>query len=161
MCFPQRCLDSAPCLVCDSFEEFEVFVHKYSPRLWIRDWLFSTHAYVKQNKEEKIFFFFLTKFLRRYRCLSAGPGPEASIMSRFMELREFGDAATFLRKTNLEQLAAQSHAFDGTVRRPVCVLCENEFFYYYYWCRILSKFKSLILNPIQVLCMWKRIDILT
>ncbi|KTG44281.1 hypothetical protein cypCar_00004644 [Cyprinus carpio] len=33
-------------------------------------------------------------------------------MSRFMELREFGDAATFLRKTNLEQLAAQSHAFD-------------------------------------------------
>lgn len=45
-----------------------------------------------------------------------------------MELREFGDAATFLRKTNLEQLAAQSHAFDGTVSRPVCVLCENEFF---------------------------------
>lgn len=32
-----------------------------------------------------------------------------------MELREFGDAATFLRKTNLEQLAAQAHAFDGTV----------------------------------------------
>ncbi|XP_073679283.1 myosin-7 [Garra rufa] len=33
-----------------------------------------------------------------------------------MELREFGDAATFLRKTNLEQLAAQSHAFDGKKR---------------------------------------------
>nr|XP_055045043.1 myosin-7 isoform X1 [Misgurnus anguillicaudatus] len=37
-------------------------------------------------------------------------------MSRFMELREFGDAATFLRKTNLEQLAAQAHAFDGKKR---------------------------------------------
>ncbi|RXN02710.1 myosin-7-like isoform X1 [Labeo rohita] len=37
-------------------------------------------------------------------------------MSRFVELREFGDAATFLRKTNLEQLAAQSHAFDGKKR---------------------------------------------
>uniref|UniRef100_A0A8C1YYN3 Myosin, heavy chain 7B, cardiac muscle, beta b n=1 Tax=Cyprinus carpio TaxID=7962 RepID=A0A8C1YYN3_CYPCA len=37
-------------------------------------------------------------------------------MSRFMELRDFGDAATFLRKTNLEQLAAQSHAFDGKKR---------------------------------------------
>ncbi|XP_067302573.1 myosin-7 isoform X2 [Pseudorasbora parva] len=37
-------------------------------------------------------------------------------MSRFMELREFGDAATFLRKTNLEKLAAQSHAFDGKKR---------------------------------------------
>jgi len=51
-----RCLDSAPCLACDSFEEFEIFVHKYSPRLWIRDWLFPSHAYVKQNKEEKIIF---------------------------------------------------------------------------------------------------------
>ncbi|TRZ01924.1 hypothetical protein DNTS_012380 [Danionella cerebrum] len=37
-------------------------------------------------------------------------------MSRFMELREFGEAATFLRKTNLEQLAAQAHAFDGKKR---------------------------------------------
>ncbi|KAI7794010.1 putative myosin-7-like, partial [Triplophysa rosa] len=37
-------------------------------------------------------------------------------MSRFMELREFGNAATFLRKTNLEQLAAQAHAFDGKKR---------------------------------------------
>uniref|UniRef100_A0A673M080 Myosin-7-like n=1 Tax=Sinocyclocheilus rhinocerous TaxID=307959 RepID=A0A673M080_9TELE len=37
-------------------------------------------------------------------------------MSRFMELRDFGDVATFLRKTNLEQLAAQSHAFDGKKR---------------------------------------------
>ncbi|XP_051947235.1 myosin-7 isoform X1 [Xyrauchen texanus] len=37
-------------------------------------------------------------------------------MSRYMELREFGDAATFLRKTNLEQLAAQAHAFDGKKR---------------------------------------------
>lgn len=45
-----------------------------------------------------------------------------------MELRDFGDAATFLRKTNLEQLAAQSHAFDGTVIHPVCVLCENRYF---------------------------------
>ncbi|CAM4680553.1 unnamed protein product [Leuciscus chuanchicus] len=45
-------------------------------------------------------------------------------MSRFMELREFGDAATFLRKTNLEQLAAQSHAFDG--KKRVYIPDENE-----------------------------------
>lgn len=82
------------------------------------------------NKTKRRKYFFLTKFLRRYRCLSAGPGPEALIMSRFMELREFGDAATFLRKTNLEQLAAQSHAFDGTDRRPVCVLCENDIYFF-------------------------------
>jgi len=64
-------------------------------------------------------------------------------MSRFMELREFGDAATFLRKTNLEQLAAQSHAFDGTVRRPVCV----EFFVFKL---VQNQFKSFILNLIQL-----------
>uniref|UniRef100_W5LDY2 Myosin, heavy chain 7B, cardiac muscle, beta b n=1 Tax=Astyanax mexicanus TaxID=7994 RepID=W5LDY2_ASTMX len=37
-------------------------------------------------------------------------------MSRFLEMREFGEAASFLRKTNLEQLAAQAHAFDGKKR---------------------------------------------
>uniref|UniRef100_A0AAY4EDG9 Uncharacterized protein n=1 Tax=Denticeps clupeoides TaxID=299321 RepID=A0AAY4EDG9_9TELE len=37
-------------------------------------------------------------------------------MSLFMEMKEFGEAAPFLRKTNLEQLAAQAHAFDGTKR---------------------------------------------
>ena len=34
-------------------------------------------------------------------------------MSRFLELKEFGDAARFLRLTNLEQLAAKAQAFDG------------------------------------------------
>uniref|UniRef100_A0A4W4GGJ4 Myosin, heavy chain 7B, cardiac muscle, beta b n=1 Tax=Electrophorus electricus TaxID=8005 RepID=A0A4W4GGJ4_ELEEL len=37
-------------------------------------------------------------------------------MSRFTQLGEFGEAAPFLRKTNLEQLAAQAHAFDGKKR---------------------------------------------
>lgn len=118
MCFPQRCLDSTPCLACD---RPKFFLYTNTHQECGLEFFFSTHAYEKQNKVEKNFF--LTKFLQRYRCLSAGPGPEALIMSRFMELREFGDAATFLRKTNLEQLAAQSHAFDGTVRRPVCILC--------------------------------------
>lgn len=36
-------------------------------------------------------------------------------MSLFLEMKDFGEAAPFLRKTNLEQLAAQAHAFDGTV----------------------------------------------
>lgn len=121
MCFPQRCLYSAPCLACDTFEEFKLFLYTNTHQECGLESFFSTHAYEKQNKVEKNLF--LTKFLQRYRCLSAGPGPEALIMSRYMELREFGDAATFLRKTNLEQLAAQSHAFDGTVRRPICILC--------------------------------------
>lgn len=34
-------------------------------------------------------------------------------MSLFLEMKEYGEAASFLRKTNLEQLAAQAHAFDG------------------------------------------------
>ncbi|XP_076133037.1 myosin-7-like [Alosa pseudoharengus] len=37
-------------------------------------------------------------------------------MSLFLEMKEFGEAASFLRKTNLEQLAAQTHAFDGKKR---------------------------------------------
>ncbi|XP_067095095.1 myosin-7B-like [Osmerus mordax] len=37
-------------------------------------------------------------------------------MSLFMEMKEFGDAASFLRLTNLEQLAARTMAFDGTKR---------------------------------------------
>lgn len=35
-------------------------------------------------------------------------------MSLFMEMKEFGDAASFLRLTNLEQLAARTMAFDGS-----------------------------------------------
>lgn len=137
--FPQRCLERAPCLACDetrnlknyssSFFFFYTNRLDYFPRLWIRDVFFPAHAYYKHQSGES----FLTTLLRRYRCLSAGLRPEALIMSRFMELRDFGDAATFLRKTNLEQLAAQSHAFDGTVIHPVCVLCEKQIFY---WCTI-------------------------
>ncbi|KAM9855622.1 myosin-7-like [Aulostomus maculatus] len=37
-------------------------------------------------------------------------------MSRFLDMREFGEAGRFLRLTNLEQLAAKSQAFDGTKR---------------------------------------------
>ncbi|XP_061908652.1 myosin-7B-like [Entelurus aequoreus] len=37
-------------------------------------------------------------------------------MSRFLELKDFGDAAHYLRLTNLEQLAAKAEAFDGTKR---------------------------------------------
>lgn len=37
-------------------------------------------------------------------------------MSRFNETKDFGDAASFLRLTNLEALAARTLAFDGTKR---------------------------------------------
>uniref|UniRef100_A0A667X0C7 Myosin-7B-like n=1 Tax=Myripristis murdjan TaxID=586833 RepID=A0A667X0C7_9TELE len=37
-------------------------------------------------------------------------------MSRFLEMKDFGEAAHFLRLTNLEQLAAKAQAFDGTKR---------------------------------------------
>ncbi|XP_034551947.1 myosin-7B-like [Notolabrus celidotus] len=37
-------------------------------------------------------------------------------MSRFLDLNEFGEAARYLRLTNLEQLAAKAQAFDGTKR---------------------------------------------
>ncbi|KAM6977340.1 myosin-7-like [Aplochiton taeniatus] len=45
-------------------------------------------------------------------------------MSQFMELKEFGDAAIFLRLSNLEQLAARTLAFDG--KKRVWVPDENE-----------------------------------
>ncbi|CAF94090.1 unnamed protein product, partial [Tetraodon nigroviridis] len=37
-------------------------------------------------------------------------------MSRFLDMKEFGDAAHYLRLTNLEHLAAKAQAFDGTKR---------------------------------------------
>ncbi|XP_008301730.1 myosin-7B-like [Stegastes partitus] len=37
-------------------------------------------------------------------------------MSRFLDMTEFGEAARYLRLTNLEQLAAKAQAFDGTKR---------------------------------------------
>eukprot|EP00066_Takifugu_rubripes_P028957 XP_011618223.1 PREDICTED: myosin-7B [Takifugu rubripes] len=37
-------------------------------------------------------------------------------MSRFLDMKEFGDAARYLRLTNLEHLAAKAQAFDGTKR---------------------------------------------
>ncbi|XP_049895969.1 myosin-7B-like, partial [Epinephelus moara] len=38
------------------------------------------------------------------------------LMSRFLDMAEFGEAARYLRLTNLEQLAAKALAFDGTKR---------------------------------------------
>lgn len=49
------------------------------------------------------------------RCVNTGSGPGTITMSLFLDMKEFGEAAPFLRKTNLEQLAAQAQAFDGTV----------------------------------------------
>ncbi|XP_016120560.1 myosin-15-like [Sinocyclocheilus grahami] len=37
-------------------------------------------------------------------------------MSRLLDMKEFGEAAPFLRKTDLELLAAQTVAFDGKKR---------------------------------------------
>ncbi|XP_022622528.1 myosin-7B-like [Seriola dumerili] len=37
-------------------------------------------------------------------------------MSRFLDMAEFGEAGSYLRLTNLEQLAAKAQAFDGTKR---------------------------------------------
>ncbi|KAM9350725.1 myosin-7B-like [Symphorus nematophorus] len=37
-------------------------------------------------------------------------------MSRFLDMAEFGEAARYLRLTNLEHLAAKAQAFDGTKR---------------------------------------------
>uniref|UniRef100_A0A3B3WI32 Myosin N-terminal SH3-like domain-containing protein n=2 Tax=Poecilia TaxID=8080 RepID=A0A3B3WI32_9TELE len=37
-------------------------------------------------------------------------------MSRFLDMKEFGEAARYLRLSNLEQLAARAQAFDGTKR---------------------------------------------
>lgn len=35
-------------------------------------------------------------------------------MSRFLDMKDFGEAARYLRLTNLEHLAAKAQAFDGT-----------------------------------------------
>lgn len=35
-------------------------------------------------------------------------------MSRFLDMKEFGEAGRYIRLTNLEQLAAKAQAFDGT-----------------------------------------------
>lgn len=40
-------------------------------------------------------------------------------MSRFLDLKEFGEAARYLRLTNLEHLAAKAQAFDGTHRSHI------------------------------------------
>ncbi len=49
-------------------------------------------------------------------------------MSRFLDMKEFGEAGCYLRLTNLEQLAARAQAFDGTytstVSMWVCILYE-------------------------------------
>lgn len=35
-------------------------------------------------------------------------------MPRFMDLKDLGEAAPYLRLSNLEQMAAKAQAFDGT-----------------------------------------------
>lgn len=35
-------------------------------------------------------------------------------MSRFVDIKDFGEAGQYLRLTNLEHLAAKAQAFDGT-----------------------------------------------
>lgn len=35
-------------------------------------------------------------------------------MSRFLDMKDFGEAGCYLRLTNLEHLAAKAQAFDGT-----------------------------------------------
>ncbi|XP_075332039.1 myosin-4-like isoform X2 [Odontesthes bonariensis] len=48
-------------------------------------------------------------------CPSLRSNP-ANTMSRFLDMTEFGEAARYLRLTNLEHLAAKAQAFDGTKR---------------------------------------------
>jgi hypothetical protein len=63
-------------------------------------------------------------------------------MSGFNESKDFGDAASFLRLTNLEALAARTLAFDGriTVRNAhqfnncICLAIH-----YYLWTRTKNK----------------------
>lgn len=43
-------------------------------------------------------------------------------MSRLLDMKEFGEAAPFLRKSDIELLAAQTVAFDGIVERFDVVL---------------------------------------
>lgn len=38
-------------------------------------------------------------------------------MSRLLDMKEFGEAAPFLRKSDIELLSAQTVAFDGIVER--------------------------------------------
>lgn len=45
---------------------------------------------------------------------SPTPPPVLFQMSRFLDMKAFGDAARYLRLTNLEHLAAKAQAFDGT-----------------------------------------------
>uniref|UniRef100_A0A8C6T1H4 Myosin motor domain-containing protein n=1 Tax=Neogobius melanostomus TaxID=47308 RepID=A0A8C6T1H4_9GOBI len=57
-------------------------------------------------------------------------------MSRFLDMKEFGDAARFLRLTNLEHLAAMAQAFDGTKRlfEGHCVLSHNTLSRHFFLC---------------------------
>ncbi|MED6247725.1 hypothetical protein ATANTOWER_014759 [Ataeniobius toweri] len=47
---------------------------------------------------------------KRERCRRAS---DPDKMSRFLDMKEFGEAARYLRLSNLEQLAARAQAFDG------------------------------------------------
>lgn len=49
-------------------------------------------------------------------------------MSRFLDLKEFGDAARYLRLTNLEHLAAKAQAFDGTLILPLLSDASGMFY---------------------------------
>lgn len=46
-------------------------------------------------------------------------------MSRFMDMKDFGEAARYLRLTNLEHLAAKAQAFDGTHTRAHTECVDN------------------------------------
>ena len=48
-------------------------------------------------------------------------------MSRFLDLAEFGEAALYLRLTNLEHLAAKAQAYDG-----MCTFVYTSIFVYLY-----------------------------
>lgn len=63
-------------------------------------------------------------------------------MSRLLDMKEFGEAAPFLRKSDIELLAAQTVAFDGIVDRFDVVL--------FLWCDLgNSSFTTLDCHDIM------------
>lgn len=75
-------------------------------------------------------------------------------MSRFNETKDFGDAASFLRLTNLEALAARTLAFDGrvTVRNAHQFNdCICHAIHYYLWTKNIWKQTMRFSTVLQVL----------
>lgn len=79
-------------------------------------------------------------------------------MSRFLDMAEFGEAAHYLRLTNLEQLAAKAQAFDGPCFLFI-FLCTRGGKYRQsvlkykkrYWCKKTTPVKVKVV--IQLLCL--------